>query len=232
VFACFLHKHRKKLLSLSLTLLSIAIALFSASLIVSQNNILLYQAVLIIGAVIGFYVMLCIFLPQWIGFPSLIILGAVIVFLSIQVFRYPRIHYYGASSQAVLGTCVVQVDEPRRSTVSFQLIPSQQTEQIQIPYGEQLVLELTLFQSDAFYPLYGGCTWIILQRCKSEAAELSFNDAKLSVFTDETRTARYMATIFGFKLMKVDQFIHLDELGKNIKQKIEWINNSILMRPL
>ena len=232
MLACLLHGQRKKLLSLSLTLLSIAIAFLSASLIVSQNNIIFNQAVLIVGAIIGLYVILCILFPQWVGFPSLVILGIVVVFLAMQLFRFPQVRYDGASSHAVLGTCIIQVDENSRPIVSFQLIPSQQMERIQIHSGEQPALELTLLKSASFYPLYGGSAWIILQKCRSEAAELTFLDAQLHTLTGDTAVGRFLAAILGFKPIQKEQFINLDEIGKNSKQQIEWFNDSILMRPL
>jgi len=232
VLACLFHRSRKKLISLSLTLLSIAVALFALSLILSQNNILFYKPILLIGAFISIFILLCILLPQWIGFPSLVLLGLVIVFLAVQVFRFPRIHVEGAASQTVIGTCIIQVDENNQPLASFQLIPSQQMERIPLHSGDKLALELTLLQSEAFYPLYGGNAWVVVHACRSGAAKLSFSTAKSNVLINASARAAFVARLLGFQVTQKELFINLDDAGSNIKQQIEWEHESLLLRPL
>jgi hypothetical protein len=184
------------------------------------------------GVCICCFLVLCILLPQWIGFPSLVLLGLVIVFLAVQVFRFPRIHVEGAASQTVIGTCIIQVDENNQPLASFQLIPSQQMERIPLHSGDKLALELTLLQSEAFYPLYGGNAWVVVHACRSGAAKLSFSTAKSNVLINASARAAFVARLLGFQVTQKELFINLDDAGSNIKQQIEWEHESLLLRPL
>ncbi|WP_156789610.1 hypothetical protein [Gracilinema caldarium] len=190
------------------------------------------RPILFTGVCICCFLVLCILVPQWIGFPSLVILGFVIVFLAVQVFRFPRILVKGASLQAVIGTCIIQVDEYNQPLASFQLIPSQQMERIPLHSGEKLTLELTLLQSEPFYPLYGGGGWVVVHTCRSGAAELSFSTAQSNVLVNASASATFVTRLLGFQVVKKELFINLEDAGTNIKQQIEWVHESLLLRPL
>lgn len=232
MLACFLHRHRIKLISLSLVLLSIAIALAASSLIVSQNRILLNQSVLFVGILIGATVMLCCMLPQWVGLPFLVVLGMLIVFLAVQVFTFPSIHPRAISDTASLGTCIIQVDENNHRIAVLEPKPTHQKAYIPIHEAEGLLLEFTLVRSEDYYPLYGGGVWIILQACKAEDLRITFKNTEFTVFKENSAAARLAAAFFGFKQIRKAQFINLDELGMNSKHQIEWSKDRLLIRPL
>lgn len=228
MLACLFHRSRKKLISLSLTLLSIAVALFALSLILSQNNILFYKPILLIGAFISIFILFCILLPQWIGFPALIVLGAIIVFLAVQVFRFPSSRYQSTA----LGTLVISIDENHQSIAVIQPLPSQKNEFIPINISENLKLQYVQLKSPEYVPFYGGIVWIILYGCVSDTTAITFQSANGNVFLQDSSAAQFLARLFGFNRTKQELFINLDELSKNNKQIIKWSNDSMLMEPL
>lgn len=233
MLACLFHRSRKKLISLSLTLLSIAVALFALSLILSQNNILFYKPILLIGAFISIFILLCILLPQWIGFPALIVLGAIVVFLAIQVFRFPSSRYQSAKYQSTtLGTLVISIDENHQSISVIQPLQSQKKEYIPINTSENLKLQYMQLKSPEYVPFYGGIVWIILYGCVSDTATITFQSVNGNVFLQDSSAAQFLARLFGFNRTKQELFINLDEHSKNNKQIIKWSNDSILIGPL
>ena len=195
-----------------------AIVFFSVSVIASQLKILHLQSILITGACIGCFTLLCILFPVWLGFPCLIIAGIFLVFLAIQIFRFPQVH----SPSSVLGVCTIKVDSGSQQSAEFQLLPEKRIETIAISAADSMDFEFLVITSKLFYPLYGGSSWVILRTCVVGSQTYHFLQSDSLMLAANTPITQFFKTLFGLQPSNRHTVIGLQNIEKNIKHHMEW----------